>query len=151
MASIWEDKRREKNERRKVLRTIISLPIEITSEDKTYTGKTGDMSRLGASFVLGESFPEFSRVHAVIKLPFRKNKQPITIEAPIIIVNCRRLPHAKKKFRMGFYYDDLTTQFQGNVKELLKRLKKKLREEKRLKKLSEPEEIFDDVSNEMDE
>lgn len=138
MPYIWENGRKKKIERRKVIRTKASMRIDLDDNGRILSGKTLDICYLGASCIVMSSFPEFSRVNATIKFPLKNElNKPININVPVIIVNCRKVPKARKQYRLGFYYDDLTKEFQVNTKILIKQFKKKLRKEKQSAKTEE--------------
>lgn len=126
----WEDNRDNKKNRRRAPRIKIALPLSITAQDKILSSKTIDISRLGASCLIHEHLEEFSRVNAAIVFPFIENEKKVIIEAPVIIVNARIVPHNHKAYRIGFCFDDLTRPFQTRIKDLIKRLRRKIREEK---------------------
>ncbi|MFC1668014.1 PilZ domain-containing protein [Chlamydiota bacterium] len=138
MASLLENEKKQKPDRRQALRTKIALPIEIEKDEKKFSTKTIDVSRLGASCIINNPIPEFSLINTKIKFPNRENeKKTILIEVPGIIVNCRRVSHTRKQYRIGFYYDDISNEFQKDISDIIKYLKKIIRKEKREQKKEE--------------
>ena len=131
---LWEDKRDVQVERRKSYRTTAKLDIEMDINGKISKGKTLDISSLGASCVIDKPLEEFSRVNTRIKLPIKDSKGKMTIEAPVIVVNIRKLSGTGEKYRLGFYFDDLSEKIPRKHEKHNKRPQKRAKRKEELAK-----------------